>query len=989
MTYVCVCFLKVEISIIYKNVTGGVVQFGLPERRVSETMQVKRKKIDDTIDILMATALRRLENAEVSGSVWTFHSFVSVTMRVSTNVAMNSNLVNEQIGGNGDGGGQQYILSEADEDGGATADDEEEVTDDEVAAAAFIDDREVEDDDVTMYREVDDDEVVDRNRVIVTDKEEELNLDDYKIPEDETIDLLSGEDSDQDDRESRGESTLKEACDILGVTLAPDTAAVMNAAIDKVTIVTRGEEGSCTYRSILNGIFAKKFDINKEVTEERFATCLPKIYQVVSAYKEELQYVTVGDIADVLEPLNDQLVKLGYVINVYERKPKTFLIDVITNRRQNNSFMISVVQAHDLYDDTEDLCPDQIHLMFKRVEGMKILDMGVCTDISVIIKALRHEKCKMGFKLKKLHICERCRVCFIKKTVYIEHVRWCKGKNTQHFVFEKRQDFETYEEFVRCRDTPLVTAYYDFETETSHEEFKVISFSYVVAFRQDLCMQNIIVFRSAIMDVEALTTIPMGSHLRSCLDDEDMKNITMCAHDVISQRPHAMAQLLVMELTTIERTFGRTMEFDGGLYGILPQPKIDEAMVDYSEKKCYLCGFGLNNIEPVPYRECVVFFLRKLYLEEYCQTIVEKPDHTPDEWTEDKLVSVWLEAMETIHRGESTISDEEIAHEKLSRGMESFHVPHCSLVMRARYPNHRVYMTGALEQELLNILNDEVVVHHCHFTGTVYGPVHKRCNSKARIDPFRMKMHIYAHNATFFDNAFILKGINLSLLAQKGRPFPYLHLMGENPSSVKTIQLDNCVFKDSLKLFESSLDDLCKLKSTMEKIRTDEMIHIFLAGHEHFAKIYKAMTNDESRRLMALLNGKGYFCYDYITSRDVLKETSLPPVEMFKNQLDQKIPDAARYKEAEEIWKLLQCRNIDDYNCIYNVMDTINLAVIMEERMATLKDYLKFDPPALYVDERIWSRLRQVQDAVHRPVYAQRAHYGGGRRWNPWRFCQR
>ena len=109
-----------EISVIYKNATGGVVQFGLPERRVSDTMRVKGNKVDETVDILMGVALRRLENAEVSGSAWTFHSFVSVNMRVSTNAAMNSDLVNEQIGGNGRGdGGQQYILSEADEDGGA------------------------------------------------------------------------------------------------------------------------------------------------------------------------------------------------------------------------------------------------------------------------------------------------------------------------------------------------------------------------------------------------------------------------------------------------------------------------------------------------------------------------------------------------------------------------------------------------------------------------------------------------------------------------------------------------------------------------------------------------------------------------------------------------------------------------------------------------------------------------------------------------------
>ena len=652
-----------EISIIYKSVTGGVTQLGLPERRVSDTMQVGGNKVNETVDILMGVALRRLENAEASGSTWIFHSFVSVTMRVSTNVAMNSDLVDEQIGGNGRG--QQYILSEADEDG-ATADDEEEEEDDDMAAAAaFIDDREVEDD-VAMYREVDDDEVVDRDRVIVTPKES-WNLDDYKIPEDETVDLLSGEDSDHGDREPR-EKTWEEACDVLGVTLAPNTAASMNAAIDKVTISSGGvEEGTCTYRAILNGIFARKYNACEAVTEERFQSCLPDIYRIVFAYKEELQFVTVGEVADIMDTLNDRLVKMGYAINIYERKPKNFLIDVITNKRQNNSFMISVVQAMYLYDDLEELVPDQIHLMFKRVEGTRILDMGVCTDISVIIKALRNEKTKTGanFRLKKLYICERCRVCYIRKTVYTEHVRWCKGRNSQQYLFEK-QDFETYEEFVPCRDTPLVTAYYDLETETSHNEFRVISFSYVIVFRTDLCMQNIIVFRSAIMDVEALTFIPLGAHLRFCLDDEDVEKITMCAHDVMRQRPHAMTQLLVMELATIQRAIGRAMEYRGRLYGFLPLPKIDEAMVDYCEKKCYLCGFGLNNVDPIPFRECVVFFLRKLYLEEYCQTVVEKPD--PNEWTEDKLVSVWLEAMETIHRGESTFSYEEIVPGKVASG---------------------------------------------------------------------------------------------------------------------------------------------------------------------------------------------------------------------------------------------------------------------------------------------------------------------------------
>ena len=101
--------------------------------------------------------------------------------------------------------------------------------------------------------------------------------------------------------------------------------------------------------------------------------------------------------------------------------------------------MISVVQALYLYDDLGDLVPDQVHLMFKRMEGTRILDMGACTDISVIIKAVRNETSgRVNYKLRKLHICERCRVCFVRKSVYTDHVRWCKGINSQQYAFEKR-----------------------------------------------------------------------------------------------------------------------------------------------------------------------------------------------------------------------------------------------------------------------------------------------------------------------------------------------------------------------------------------------------------------------------------------------------------------------------------------------------------------------------------------------------------------------
>ena len=306
-----------EITIIYKSVTGGEVQLDLPERRVSDTLRVEGNKVNDAIDLLMGVALRRIENVGGSGSTWIFHSFVSVTMRASTNVAMNSGLVNNQIGGNEHG---EFIISQA-EDDGATADDEEEEDDGDMTD--FIDDREVEDN-VTMYREVDEEEVVDREQLIVTPTTiTDYTLSDYMIPEDSTIDLLSGEDSDHGDREPR-EKTLEEACDILGVTLAPDTASRMNAAIDKVMITANVGEGSCTYRAILNGIFARKFGINKVVSEERFANYLPDVYRVVSTYKEALRYVTVGKVGGIMETLNEQPVKMVTLSISMNANPKPF-----------------------------------------------------------------------------------------------------------------------------------------------------------------------------------------------------------------------------------------------------------------------------------------------------------------------------------------------------------------------------------------------------------------------------------------------------------------------------------------------------------------------------------------------------------------------------------------------------------------------------------------------------------------------------------------
>ena len=48
-------------------------------------------------------------------------------------------------------------------------------------------------------------------------------------------------------------------------------------------------------------------------------------------------------------------------------------------------------------------------------------------------------------------------------------------------------------------------------------------------------------------------------------------------------------------------------------------------------------------------------------------------------------------------------------------------------------------------------------------------------------------------------------------------------------------------------MFESSLADLCKLKSIEEELSTVNMVSIYLSGHDHFASVYAGLSVDETK----------------------------------------------------------------------------------------------------------------------------------------------
>ena len=118
---------------------------------------------------------------------------------------------------------------------------------------------------------------------------------------------------------------------------------------------------------------------------------------------------------------------------------------------------------------------------------------------------------------------------------------------------------------------------------------------------------------------------------------------------------------------------------------------------------------------------------------------------------------------------------------------------------------------------------------------------------------------------------------------------------------------------DSYKFMSASLDNLVQ-NLPKEKLTLMD---------QQFRK-YPAETVD-------LLKKKGSFPYGYVDSFAKLEETSLPPLKMWKNSLDQfnVTTTAEEYAHALKVYNKFGCRNIGDYYKIYLVSDVFLLACTM------------------------------------------------------------
>jgi len=122
----------------------------------------------------------------------------------------------------------------------------------------------------------------------------------------------------------------------------------------------------------------------------------------------------------------------------------------------------------------------------------------------------------------------------------------------------------------------------------------------------------------------------------------------------------------------------------------------------------------------------------------------------------------------------------------------------------------------------------------------------------------------------------------------------------------RTIELR---FIDSFKFLSSSLDKLAKN-----------------LGKDQFKKLSKYFPKEH----LDLITKKLAYPYEYMDSPEKFKETCLPPIEKFYSFLNKENVSEEDYQNTQEICNIFKIKNLQKFTRLYNKVDVLLLADIME-----------------------------------------------------------
>ena len=257
-------------------------------------------------------------------------------------------------------------------------------------------------------------------------------------------------------------------------------------------------------------------------------------------------------------------------------------------------------------------------------------------------------------------------------------------------------------------------------------------------------------------------------------------------------------------------------------------------------------------------------------------------------------------------------------------------------------------------------LNGDKVLDHDHYNGKYRGAAHNQCNIN-----YTTPKHIPVifHNLSGYDCHLFIKTLGVSegkinvipnneekyiSFTKRIQVASYINKKGKTVNKYKELR-----FIDSYKFMLSGLSNLVKNLTECGQCQTCKCVKQNLKcgscsnclDHD---KSCQSPKSDNMRVIskfyegdkLSLLLRKGVFPYDHFDSLDRLKETALPPIEAFYNELNKSNISATDYHHAQKVWETFEMKTMREYHDLYMKSDVLLLADVFEtHRDMSIKNY--------------------------------------------------
>lgn len=240
------------------------------------------------------------------------------------------------------------------------------------------------------------------------------------------------------------------------------------------------------------------------------------------------------------------------------------------------------------------------------------------------------------------------------------------------------------------------------------------------------------------------------------------------------------------------------------------------------------------------------------------------------------------------------------------------------------------------------------VRHHAHIAGEYFNGVEtkyyqageyictccSKCNLQFSFNKTTYKLPVYFHNASRYDNTFIMRII---AKYKSANPNCKLEVIPTAMDKEMLITFNNIDFKDSYKMISNSLKNIVNqtLGSDLNNYPvTKQLLKQYLIDHnKHYDDSY-----------IELMTRKEPMFYNLVTNYQTLKNQNIPKINKCYDELSNSFMSQEDYNHMQLLWQTFNIQNWGEYYELYNILDVTLLADSFEHFRNSTFQTFNVDP---------------------------------------------